>query len=54
LSTWRKKPAKRSPCASWIARRSFGLLYIPIEGGVRIIRLLHTAQDWYRLLDLPD
>jgi toxin ParE1/3/4 len=32
----------------------FLIFYTPIEGGVRIIRLLHTAQDWYRLLDLPD
>ncbi len=30
------------------------IFYIPIEGGVRIIRILHTAQDWWRLLDLAD
>ena len=32
----------------------FLVFYMPIEGGVRIVRLLHTAQDWWGLLDLAD
>jgi len=32
----------------------FLIFYIPIEGGVRIIRILHSAQDWWGLLDLAD
>lgn len=32
----------------------FLIFYVPIEGGVRIIRVLHTAQDWWRLLDRAD
>ncbi len=32
----------------------FLIFYAPIEGGVRIIRILHAAQDWWGLLDLAD
>jgi len=28
------------------------IFYLPLEGGVRIIRILHTAQDWWNLLEL--
>lgn len=28
------------------------IFYIPTPDGVRIIRVLHAAQDWWRLLDL--
>jgi toxin ParE1/3/4 len=27
------------------------IFYEPVTGGVRIIRVLHTAQDWWSLLD---
>lgn len=32
----------------------FLIFYIPIEGGVQIIRILHSAQDWWGLRDLAD
>ena len=28
------------------------IFYAPISGGVRIIRVLHSAQDWWALLDV--
>lgn len=28
------------------------IFYAPISGGVRIIRVLHTAQDWWAALDI--
>jgi toxin ParE1/3/4 len=32
----------------------FLIFYVPIEGGVRVIRVLHAAQDWWGLFDLEE
>lgn len=32
----------------------FLIFYLPLPDGIRVVRLLHTAQDWWRLLDLPE
>ena len=32
----------------------FLIFYVPIEDGVRIVRVLHAAQDWWGLFDLSE
>jgi toxin ParE1/3/4 len=32
----------------------FLIFYLTREGGVSIVRALHTAQDWWRLLDIEN
>jgi toxin ParE1/3/4 len=32
----------------------FLIFYTPLEDGVRVLRVLHTSQDWWSLLGLAD
>lgn len=43
VRTWRVKDFDR-----------FLIFYAPIEGGIRVIRVLHAAQDWWSLFDVAE
>ena len=34
-----------------IAFENFLIFYLPLKGGIDVVRVIHAAQDWIRILD---
>jgi toxin ParE1/3/4 len=50
----RTRTLKLAGVRKWRVRgfESFLIFYVTRQGGISIVRVLHAAQDWWRLLDI--